>query len=136
MKIFICSSKHFYGKVMPIKETLEKQGHVITLPNSFDTPMKEEEMKAKSQQEHITWKSSMLRLQGTKVAANDAIVVLNFEKKGIPNYIGGATFLETFKAFELGKKIFFYNPLPEGIFNDELRAINPIILNGDLALVK
>ncbi|MFA6094625.1 MAG: hypothetical protein WC757_01935 [Candidatus Paceibacterota bacterium] len=135
MKIFICSSKHIYDRVLPIKEALEKMGHVITLPNSHAAPLKEEEMKQRGPEEHRKWKADMLRLQGEKVAANDAIVVVNMEKYGQQNYIGGATFLEIFKAFELGKKIFLYNPIPEGIFKDELLGIGPVVLNGDLSLV-
>ncbi len=136
MKIFICCSKYIYERIPPIKEILEKAGHTITLPNAFTTPMKELDMKKEGKEAHSTWKAEMLRLQGTKVAANDALVVLNMEKNGQQNYIGGATFLEIFKAFELGKKIFLYNPIPEGIFMDELMGINPTILHGDLSLVK
>ena len=47
-----------------------------------------------------------MKLHEPKVKANDAGLVLNFEKKGIPNYIGGGTFMEIIKAWELNKKIF------------------------------
>jgi hypothetical protein len=136
MKIFICCSKHIYDKVPAIKKELESKGHVITLPNSFDAPMKEEEMKVMGSEEHRKWKAGMLRLQKEKVAANDAVLVLNMEKNGQSNYVGGATFLETFKAFELDKKIFFYNPLPDNFLQDELLAMGPLIINGDLSLIK
>ncbi len=135
MKIFICCSKHIYNKIPEIREELEKMGHVITLPNSFHEPMKEEEMKKIGKEEHIEWKSNMIRLQDKKIIDNDAVLVLNFEKHGQPNYIGGATFLEIFKAWERGKKLFLFNPIPEGILKDELSAFNPIVLNGDLTLV-
>jgi len=135
MKIFICCSKHFYDKVPPIKKELEGKGHIITPPNSYDKPFQEERMKEASKEAHIEWKSKMLRLQTEKVMANDALLVLNYEKRGQPNYIGGATFLEIFKAFELRKKIFLVNPIPEGTFHDELSAINPTVLNGDLSKI-
>ena len=136
MKIFICCSKHIYDRVLPIKEELESKGHIITLPNSFDAPMKEEEMKTVSKEAHIEWKINMMKKQEPKVRENDAILVLNLEKHGQQNYIGGATFLEIFKAFELEKKIFLYNPIPENIFQDELVAINPVVINGNLSLVQ
>jgi len=134
MKVFVCASKYNYGRLEPVVNGLEQMGHEVTLPNSYDEPMKEDEMKVKGRDDHIKWKSSMLRLQAEKVAYNDAILVCNFEKNGIDNYIGGATFLEIFKAFELGKKIFLYNPFPESVFNDELIAMNPIVINGDITL--
>ena len=136
MKIFIACSKHFYDKINEIKRALEKQGHEITLPNSFEAPFKEEEMKKKGKKEHIEWKTKMVIQQEEKVRKNDAILVLNFEKNGQPNYIGGATFLEMFKAWELKKKIFLYNPLPENILRDELEIFNPVIINGRLNLIK
>lgn len=132
MKIFICASKHLYHKIPEIKEILEKKGHQITLPNSFDNPFKEEEMKLISKEEHQKWKSKMLKLQDEKIKANDAILVLNYEKNNQPNYIGGATFLEIYKAWDYGKKIFLINPIPETNFKDELMAINPKIIYQNL----
>lgn len=135
MKIFVICSKHFYGQVSPIKEELERMGHIIQLPNSFDAPMKEEEMKQVSPQAHIEWKKAMLRMHIPNIQKNDAVLVLNFEKHGQQNYIGGATFLEISKAFDLDRRIFMYNPIPDSIFRDELIAMEPLVINGDLSLV-
>ena len=38
MKVFIISSASFYEKIEPIKLELEKSGHTIFLPNTYDTP--------------------------------------------------------------------------------------------------
>ncbi len=135
MKIFICASKHLYSHIPPIKEFLEKRGDIVTLPNSYDNPGKEQSMKDLSPQDHSEWKASMIRLQKQKVSDNDAILVINTEKNGQENYIGGATFLEIYMAFELGKKIFLYNPIPENILKDELLGMCPIIINKNLDLV-
>ena len=136
MKIFLVCSKHFYYKVPEYKPKLEAMGHIITLPNSYDSPLMEEEKKKESKMAHIEWKAKMIRMQEENVNKNDALLVLNFEKNGQKNYIGGATFLEIAKAFELNKKIFLLNPIPESIFEDELTAMNPTIINGDLSLLK
>ena len=136
MKIFICCSKFLYDKIPPIKEELEKMGHSITLPNSYEEPLKEEEIKKISQEEHSKWKGNMIRLQTEKVEANDAVLVLNFNKNGQKNYIGGATFLEIFRAFDSGKKIFLLNPIPDNILKDELIGMNPTIINGNLSRIK
>jgi len=136
MKILIVCSKYFYERIVPIKEFLESEGHEVSLPNSFDEPFMEEKIKKMSKEEHIKWKQMMLRRDEENIRPQDAVLVLNFEKRGIPNYIGGATFLEIYKAFELNKKIFFFNPLPKCSFTDELIAINPQIIKGDLNKVK
>ena len=105
MKIFLCCSKHFYYKIPYIKQELKNLGHQVTLPNSYEEPMKEE-MKQLSREEYSKWKSSMMKKQNEKVELNGAVLVLNFDKPGQKNYIGGATFLEIFKAWETGKKSF------------------------------
>ena len=136
MKIFIACSKHFYNRIPEIQKKLESAGHEVALPNSYDKPFQEEELKKRSPKEHIQWKAAMLRRDKINIAPNNAILVLNFEKNQQPNYIGGATFLEIFKAWEMEKQIFLYNPIPNNIFRDELIGINPIILNGDLKQIK
>lgn len=128
----ILCSKHFYNQIPKIQSFLESKGHKLTLPNSFEEPFKEERMKSLSPKDHIKFKQKMMRLHEPKIKKNDAVLVLNFMKKGIPNYLGGATFMEVVKAWELNKKIFFWNPLPNCSFTDELTGINPIIIHGDL----
>jgi len=136
MKILIASSKHFYNKIEEIKSHLENKGHIIALPNSYNEPFKEDEMKNMSREKHIEWKSAMLKKHSKNIMPNDAILVLNFNKNQELNYIGGATFLEIAKAWELNKIIFLYNPIPNNLFKDELTAINPIVLEGNLDLIK
>jgi len=136
MKIFIMCSKHFYKRIEEVARILELNGHKISYPNSYDDPFIEERLKKTNSEEHITWKATMMAKDKENIEPQDAVLVLNFEKKGISNYIGGATFLEIYKAWELRKKIFFYNPLPNCSFTDELIGINPVILNGDLSLIK
>jgi hypothetical protein len=135
MHIFLCASKHNYGRVLPIKEELEGRSHIVTPPNSFDEPLKEERMKELSPEKHRAWKADIMRLDKEKIRNNDAILVLNFEKGGQPNYIGGATFLEIYKAFDLGKKIYLFNPIPEGMLKDEIVGMGAVVINGDLSKI-
>lgn len=135
MKIFICTSKHNYGYVADIKKELEDMGHTITVPNSYDEPMKEEEVKKTGTEQHRKWKGNMIRLQKEKVDANDCVLVLNFEKNGQPNYIGGATFLEIFRAFDSNKKVYLFNPIPESNFKDELIGMGVEVIDGNLSRI-
>lgn len=136
MKIFIACSKHFYQRIPEIQEKLKSYGHVVSMPNSYDAPMKEEEMKTKRLETHFQWKAEMLKRDKENIEPNDAILVLNFQKNNSVNYIGGATFLEIFRAWEMNKKLFLYNPIPANIFEDELKGMNPLVLNGDLSKIK
>lgn len=136
MKLFIACSKYFYEKIPKIQRELEDYGHIVSLPNSYDEPFKEEEIKKRSLEEHIKWKSEMLLMDEINIFPNHAILVLNFEKNGQPNYIGGATFLEIYTAWRRNKKIFLYNPIPKNNFTDELEGMNPTIINKDLSKIK
>ena len=136
MKILICCSKHFYKDIKSIAEILESVGHEISYPNSYDDPFAEERFKAMSAEEHSEWKSVMMRRDEPNIEPQDAILVLNFEKKGIPNYVGGATFLEIYTAWKMNKKIFFHNDLPNCSFTDELLAMNPMVINGELEMIQ
>jgi len=70
------------------------------------------------------------------IADADAVIVANCDKGNIKNYIGGNSFLEAGFAHILNKKLYFLNNIPEMIYSDELRALQPVILNGDLSLIK
>lgn len=132
MKIFLICSKAFYGNVPPIKEALESAGHKVTLPNAYDDPNTEARYRELGEKEHAKWKASMLKHSEIVIKGVDAVLVLNFEKNGQENYIGGATFLEMYDAFRLGKKIYMYNDIPSGMLKDEIKGFEPILLHQDL----
>lgn len=67
----------------------------------------------------------------------DAVLVLNFDKNGIENYVGGNTLMEIGFAHVLNQKIFMLNPIPEMPYcKSEIEAVRPIVINGDLSLIK
>ena len=134
MKILLICSKVFYSKLWYYKSELERLGHCIHLPNCWNCP--ETEAKYRGTTKHSKWKASMIKHSEEVIKNMDAVLVLNFEKNGIKNYIGGATFLEIYDAFRLNKQIYFVNDIPEGMLKDELIGFNPIIIYNDLTLIK
>lgn len=136
MNIFIICSKKFYDRIPEIKELLEVNGHHPVMPNCYDDPGTEDRIRALGEEEHQRFKASMYKQSEETISNMDAVLVLNFDKDDKKNYIGGATFLEMYDAFRLGKKIFLYNPVPEGMLYDEIVGFEPIIINGDLQLIK
>lgn len=132
MIIYICCSKYFYEKIPQIKEKLEQMGHSIILPNCFGDAFEEERVKSEDPQNHATWKGRMIREQNEKISKCDAILVLNFDKNGQKNYIGGATFLEMYQTWMSGKKIFLYHDIPDNILKDEIIGFSPVVINEKL----
>ena len=136
MRIFVICSKAFYKNIPPIKEKLEEMGHTIELPNSYYELDDEKNACDLGSDEHTKFKSKMLKMSSERMWRMDAVLTLNFDKDGKKNYIGGATFLELYEAFMQDKKIFLYNDIPEGMLFDEISGFSPVVINGDLDLVK
>ncbi len=67
---------------------------------------------------------------------SDAVLIVNIDKKGIKNYIGGNAFLEMGFAHCLNKKIFLLNAISDMIYTDEILAMQPSVLNGELGRIE
>lgn len=133
MKILMICSKAFYDKLDDFKLNLEQFGHEVFMPNCYDCP--ETEAKFRGTPEHALFKAKMFRQSEETISNVDAVLVLNFDKNGQANYIGGATFLEIYDAFRMNKKIFFVNDIPENMLKDELIGFSPVVINGDLGKI-
>ena len=140
MKILIICSKKFYSKIEEVKKILEEKNNEVFLPNCYDDPTAEQKMWDLGKEEHKKFKAKMYKQSEETISKMDAVLVLNLdkEKEGeiFKNYIGGATFLEMYDAFRLGKKIYLYNDIPNGMLFDEIEGFGPIIIKGDLNLIK
>lgn len=137
MTITICGSMQFHLDMRDIKKTLEASGHIVLVPKSIELMDRVgfvhptvDEARIEAKIEH-----DFIRAHFQKIEQADAILVLNYDKKEIANYIGGNTFLEIGLAFWLGKKIFLLNPIPEMDYLTEIHAMQPVILNGDLTKI-
>ncbi|RLJ00306.1 MAG: hypothetical protein DRP03_01005 [Candidatus Aenigmatarchaeota archaeon] len=143
MRITICSSLDFTYKIGDIRKRLIKQGHEVLIPKTaemilngklaFEQIMREKETGEISNR---AIRQDAIREHFRKIKKSDAILVLNFDKKGIKNYIGGSVFLEMGFAYILNKKIFLLNEIPDMIYKDEIKAMQPIVLKGDLSEIK
>lgn len=116
-----------------MQEALRGRGFTVFVPGELDDIRKNESY-MDSDEERITAKIEydFIREHFRKIEQSDAILVLNYEKKGIPGYIGGNTFLEMGYAFGLGKKVYLLNDIPEMDYKTEMAAIQPILLHGDI----
>ena len=140
MKILVICSKNFYSKIEEVKKILEEENIEVFLPNCYDDPTTEQRMWDLGKEEHQKFKAKMFRQSEDTISDMDAVLVLNLDKEKdgevLKNYIGGATFLEMYDAFRLGKKIYLYNDIPNGMLFDEIEGFGPTIINGDLSSIK
>jgi hypothetical protein len=78
-----------------------------------------------------------IRQHYNHILQSDAILIVNLEKKGIKNYIGGNCLMEMGMAYVNGKKIFLLNGIPsEASYVDEIIAMDPVCLKGNLSAIK
>lgn len=134
MTIAICGSMKFHREMREVKKTLETMGHAALVPKSIELFDRDGFIHPTADEERIAAKieHDFIREHFRKIEQSDAILVLNYDNKGIANYIGGNTFLEMGLAFWLGKKILLLHPIPEMDYKTEMHAMQPIVLHGDL----
>lgn len=136
MKICICCSLSFPNEVNKVADELRALGHEVLLPHGIIIRAIEQPDFDPVAAKHDGGYDAM-SAHFAKIRESDAILVCNFTKKGIENYIGANTFLEMGHAYALEKPIYVLNKLPDQPFiNDELKAFGTIELDGDLAKIK
>jgi hypothetical protein len=144
MKIVICGSIDFTPKIKEVADALTERGHEVDIPLTsqriLNGELTMEEFKKEKQQNgdgaFRKIKDDVIKRYYDLIKASDAILVLNLEKNGAANYIGGNTFLEIGFAHVLSKPIYLYNDIPSTSYTDELVAMQPVVLNGDLLKIK
>lgn len=133
MTITICGSMQFHEEMAKVRGLLTDRGFTVFVPGELDDLSKNESY-MENDEDRITAKIEydFIREHFHKIESADAILILNYEKKGIKGYIGGNTFLEMGYAFGLGKKVFLLYPVPDMDYKTEMHAIQPTVLSGDL----
>lgn len=136
MKICICCSLLFTDQVKEIANRLRELGHEVLLPNGITIDVIHrtdfDPVKAKRNNGY-----DFIRDHFKKIEQSDAVLVCNFTKNNVDNYIGANTFLEIGFAYYIKKPVYTFNPLPDYKYiNDELLNFDLKVINGDLSKIK
>lgn len=121
-----------------MKKALEQYGHEVIVPLTTDEEPPVEGRPGITKDELIAAKieCDFIRRHFKNIEHSDAILIVNYPKKEINGYIGGNTFLEMGYAFGLGKKIFTLYSLPTMDYEAEMHAMQPVVIQDDLAKIK
>ncbi len=126
----------FTEKMVEVRDKLNQLGHdafITKLHEPFIGKSDEEKEVIKIEQKN---NQDAIREFWREMQGANAVLVLNLDKKGIPNYIGGNTLMEIGFAHVLDQKIFLYNPIPDiEFYKTEIEAVKPIIINQDLTKI-
>ncbi len=133
MIITLCGSLSFKQQMLIAGKQLEAVGHTILYPAGISDPTLT--TSASSAQE-LRLKHDLIARHFRKIEQSEAILIINCDKNGIRNYIGGNTLMEIGFAHVLRKKIFLLNPIPDiEFYKSEIEAVTPIIINNDISKV-
>ncbi len=136
MRIGVVGSMHYTEKMLALEDKLNELGHdafVTTLASPFVGKTDEQKEKIKLEQK---FHKDAIREFWRMMQGADAILVANYDKHGIKNYIGGNTLMEIGFAHVLDQKVYLLNPVPDiPFYKSEIEATQPIVLHGDLSKI-
>jgi hypothetical protein len=134
MTITVCASNRFLKEIEEVERNLVEMGFSVLVPEALilARTKKWRVPRTSAGKVRAKIKYDLIRGHFKKVAKGDAVLILNYTKDGVENYIGPNSFLEMGIAYFLGKKIFLLNPIPRSYLWEEVKAMQPVVLNGDL----
>jgi len=142
MKITICGSIKFAKEIIDVYDKVKSLGH---------EPVVHEQMKGLAEgtasqlvdkangmeSSEIKKKYNYIKWWYGAIVNSDAVLICNFDKNGIKNYVGGNSLMEIGFAHVNNKKIFLLNPVPDEVpYVDEIKAMVDVVLDGDLTKIK
>lgn len=147
MKITICGSIAFHDEMKEAANFLKNNGHEVDLPPSYikdksgnPLSVKDYYMIRKNEEADTGWvwdrKKEAMKVHFDKIVWSDAVLIINHEKNNIPGYIGANTLMEMGLALHLNKAIYLLNEIPEINYKEEILGMKPILINGNINLIK
>ncbi|QHN42335.1 DUF84 family protein [Candidatus Mycosynbacter amalyticus] len=126
MKLTLCGSMSSRELMQATKSDLEQRGYQV------DNPDFAEDSLHVALEQDVDKKRGFIDQHFAKIDTSDAILVVNGEKNGVANYIGGNTLMEMTYAYAHGLEVFVLGDVPDVSFRDEIRGLQPILLRGEL----
>lgn len=137
MKIILCGSMSSHKEMSDAKRKLEANGHIVEMPNLDNLDNELDNNGDSLETANIKIKNDLIRGYFNKIKDSDAVLAINTNRNNINGYIGGNTFLELGFGYVLNKKVYLLNQYTNELpYSDEIDAIQPIILNGDIGKIK
>lgn len=138
MKIYVLGSNHFVHQMVDSKNKLCELGFDGWIHPDYEAYVRGEKKEhldrlAKGECAELKRENNYLKVHYKHILESDAILIVNLEKQGIKNYIGGNVLIEMGQAYVNNKKIYLLTEIPaESSYRAEIEAMDPICLHGDL----
>lgn len=136
MRVYVAASSSFWDRLPGVKDQLEKLGHEVLLPSTVDDPELEERSWKDGEDAHAKLIEGLFKDSEEIIGKqSDAIYLLNWDKRGISGYVGGAALIELYIAHREHKKIFIENDVFPGLMYDEIMGFGPTFVHSDLSKI-
>jgi hypothetical protein len=141
MKIYILGSNYFMKQMVECKNKLCGLGHEGWIHPDYEALVRGERKEhldrwasaREGERAALKRENNYFKIHYQHILESDAVLIVNLEKKGTKNYIGGNALIEMGQAYVNNKKIFLLEDIPyDSSFVDEIDAMDPICLHGDL----
>jgi nucleoside 2-deoxyribosyltransferase len=135
MIICLCASLKVHHQIINLKHQLEVHGHQVILPKTTNLIYQGKLLLKDLDKHKLKHSSENVVKHFDNIKKADVILVVNSTRKKIKNYIGGNTLIEMGFAYYLKKPIYLLNSIPKLSYSEEIRAVKPIILQGELSKI-
>lgn len=141
MKIYVLGSNYFMKEMVDSKNKLCELGYDGWIHPDYEALVKGERKEhlerwakgGEGERAALKRENDYFKVHYRHILESDAILIVNLEKRGMKNYIGGNALIEMGQAYVNNKKIFLLGDIPMDIpYADEIQAMDPICLHGDL----
>ncbi len=126
----------FSDKMLEIKKHLEEKDHSVIVSDFIENYAGKDDDKIEKLKLDDKFNKNATKRFWSKMIDADAILIVNLDKNGVKNYVGGAALLDMGFAYFLNQKIFLWNPIPDiPYYNTEIQSMKPIVINGDISKI-
>lgn len=129
--IAICGSMSRMKQWLTVIDELRGMGFSVSTPELSERI----DWSKMSDKDTVIQKGRLIRRHIANIVNAKIVLIANYEKNGIKNYIGSNSFLEMGAGFMFEKPIYLLNPVPYQDNREEILALEPIVINGDLSKI-
>ncbi|MGE5309701.1 MAG: hypothetical protein ACM3JF_01310 [Sphaerimonospora mesophila] len=127
--IAVCGSMAHATEMKNVIAELRQMGLSVSTPEMSEQKF---DWQQASNAEIAAHKGQLVRRHFANIARAKAVLVCNYDKNDIANYIGTNTLMEMTAAFAYEKPIFLLNPVPHQNGREEILAMEPVVIEGNL----
>ena len=126
--VTVCGSMAHKDEWLQVVDRLRAEGLRVATPDLSEGT----DWSSLTDAQIIERKGRHVRRHLANIAATKAVLICNYQKNGVANYIGGNSFLEMGAAFIYDKPLYVLNGIPDQGNREEILALSPIVLNGTI----